>query len=76
MVDELGVDQVVTMTCGFYPDPDVSAKVWMDGDIIHKTYSTPSESCTPLFDIMTTGHMGWIYRSSATTIPLILSCHG
>lgn len=40
---DLGVDPIVTMPLGgYYPDPDVSVRLWAEGDIIHKAYQTPS----------------------------------
>ncbi|HOF87823.1 MAG TPA: uroporphyrinogen decarboxylase family protein [Armatimonadota bacterium] len=40
---ELGLDPVVTLPLGgYYPDPRVCARVWTDGDIIHKAYDTPA----------------------------------
>jgi hypothetical protein len=42
MVGELGVDQILQTGIGFYPDSEVSSRVWMEGDIIHKTWTTPS----------------------------------
>ncbi len=42
MIGELGVDQLVQAGIGFYPDAGVSSRIWMEGDIIHKAYSTPS----------------------------------
>jgi len=42
MVGELGVDQIVPVSWGHYPDPEVGVKVWMEGDVIHKRFATPS----------------------------------
>ncbi len=42
MTGELGVDQVLQTTIGYYPGPGVSSRVWMEGDIIHKVWTTPS----------------------------------
>lgn len=42
MVGELGVDQIVQAGIGYYPEAGVTSRVWMDGDVIHKTWATPS----------------------------------
>lgn len=42
MVGELGTDQVLNAGIGHYPGPGVTSRVWMDGDIIHKTWTTPA----------------------------------
>jgi hypothetical protein len=42
MMDELGTDQIVQTGMGFYPEPGVGSRVWIDGDIIHKIWTTPS----------------------------------
>jgi hypothetical protein len=42
MVGQLGVDYVLMFEWGFYPDPEVSSKAWMEGETIHKTWITPS----------------------------------
>jgi len=42
MVGELGVDQIVSISWGYYPEPGVSSKVWMADDIIHKKFITPA----------------------------------
>jgi hypothetical protein len=42
MMGELGVDQVLQTGIGFYPGPGVGSRVWMDGDILHKAWTTPS----------------------------------
>lgn len=61
MVCELGADQVLQTSIGYYPESGVNSHVWMDGDIIHKIWNTPSgelhasirydERWTPGFDI-------------------------
>jgi len=42
MVGELGADQLVHTGIGYYPESGVTSRVWMDGDIIHKAWTTPS----------------------------------
>ncbi|NQU10562.1 hypothetical protein HQ590_07225 [bacterium] len=42
MVEVLGVDQVVPIGWGCYPEAGVCAKVWQEGDILHKSVETPS----------------------------------
>lgn len=42
MVNRMNVDQVVGFSMGFYPDPDVTSRVWREGRIIHKVWVTPS----------------------------------
>jgi len=42
MVRKLGVDQVVNIDWGYFPESGVHSKVWMEGDIIHKKFITPS----------------------------------
>ena len=42
MVGELGVDQLLQTEIGCYPERDVSSRVWTEGDIIHKAWTTPS----------------------------------
>lgn len=42
MMNVMGVDQIVYFTIGAYPDSDVSSKVWIEGDVIHKVFQTPS----------------------------------
>jgi hypothetical protein len=42
MLGELGVDQLLQTGMGYYPEPGVSSRVCMDGEIIHKTWTTPS----------------------------------
>jgi len=42
MVVEMGVDQILQTGIGFYPDPNVSSRVWMEGETIHKTWTTPA----------------------------------
>lgn len=40
---ELGVDPIITMPLGGnYPAEGVTSRVWVDGDIIHKAYTTPA----------------------------------
>ena len=42
-VEEFDADPVVFIPIGeFYPGSNVSSKVWMENDIIHKVWSTPS----------------------------------
>lgn len=42
MVGELGVDQIVLAGIGYYPEAGVTCRVWMEGDVIHKSWMTPS----------------------------------
>jgi hypothetical protein len=42
MVVELGVDQLLQTTMDYFPEPGVRSRVWMEGDLIHKTWTTPS----------------------------------
>lgn len=42
LVNGLGLDQVVPVGSDYYPEPDVSSKVWIEGDIVHKVYTTRS----------------------------------
>lgn len=42
MVGQLGADQVLGFNWGFYPEPAVSSKAWMEGETIYKTWITPS----------------------------------
>jgi len=42
MVGELGVDQLLQTGIGYYPERGVDSRVWMEGDIIHKSWVTPS----------------------------------
>lgn len=42
MTGELGVDQLLQTGIGCYPGHGVSSRVWMDGDIVHKIWATPS----------------------------------
>ncbi len=42
-VEKFDADPVVFISIGeFYPDTDVSSKVWLENNIIHKVWSTPS----------------------------------
>ena len=42
-VEELGLDQVVNMGVNLCrPVPGIESKVWLEGDILHKTYTTPA----------------------------------
>ena len=41
-VEELGLDQVASVGVSLCrPAPGVESKVWLDGDVLHKTYDTP-----------------------------------
>ena len=42
MVGELGVDQIVEFSWGYFPEEGVSSEVWMEDDIIHKKFITPA----------------------------------
>jgi hypothetical protein len=42
MVRVMGVDHIVGTGFGYHPDPAVSARVWLDGEVLHKRYDTPS----------------------------------
>jgi len=42
MVGHLGVDQLLQTEIGYVPERGVSSRVWIDGDIIHKSWTTPS----------------------------------
>jgi len=42
MVGELGVDQLLQTAIGYCPKRDVVSRVWMDGEVIHKSWTTPS----------------------------------
>ena len=42
-VDELNLDQVVSVPVNLCrPKPGIEARVWLDEDVLHKTYQTPS----------------------------------
>lgn len=42
MVGQMGTDYVLMFEWGFYPEPGVTSKVWMEGETIHKIWTTPS----------------------------------
>lgn len=42
MVTKLGVDQMLILSWGVFPSDNVSSKVWLENDIIHKIWSTPA----------------------------------
>jgi hypothetical protein len=42
VVGEMGLDQIVEFSWGPHPEPEVSSRVWTEGDVIHKRISTPS----------------------------------
>lgn len=42
MVGQLGVDQLLQTEIGFYPERGVRSRVWMEGEVIHKDWITPS----------------------------------
>jgi hypothetical protein len=42
MVGELGTDQMIQIGIDPRPGPGVTSRVWMDGNIIHKTWATPA----------------------------------
>ncbi|MDD5597155.1 MAG: uroporphyrinogen decarboxylase family protein [Victivallaceae bacterium] len=42
MVNGLGVDQIIQLSMGFYPESGVTYKITVEDDIIHKTWFTPS----------------------------------
>ena len=44
MVGALGVDQVIRVGWGHYPEANVSTEVWQEGNILHKRFQTPSGS--------------------------------
>lgn len=42
-VEELGLDQMVAVGVSLCrPAPGVTSKVWLEGDVLHKAYSTPA----------------------------------
>lgn len=41
-VRHLGVDQVVQIGVGCCPGPEVTSRGWVEHDIIHRTWTTPS----------------------------------
>ena len=42
-VEQLGLDQTVPTSAGLCrPTPGVESRVWVEGDVLHKTYTTPS----------------------------------
>jgi len=42
MVGVLGVDQILQTEIGFATEGGVASRVWMDGEIIPKSWTTPS----------------------------------
>jgi hypothetical protein len=42
MVGELGVDQILQTDIGFVPERGVTSRVWMEGEVIRKNWTTPS----------------------------------
>ena len=42
MMGELGTDQILQTSIGYFPGPEVSCRVWMDNGIVHKTWTTPA----------------------------------
>ena len=42
MIHRMKVDQVVGFSMGFYPEPEVTSRVWLEDNIIHKVWMTPS----------------------------------
>ena len=42
MVRVMGVDQAVHTGFGYHPAPGVSSRVWLDGEVLHKRWDTPS----------------------------------
>jgi hypothetical protein len=43
MVGEVGVDQLLQTEIGFAPERGVTSRVWMEGDVIHKNWTTSSD---------------------------------
>ncbi|MDP6381432.1 MAG: hypothetical protein QF662_08820, partial [Phycisphaerae bacterium] len=42
-VEQLGLDQVVGVGCELRrPAPGIASRVWLEGDILHKAYTTPA----------------------------------
>lgn len=42
MVGQLGVDQLLQTEIGFCPERGVRSRVWLEGEVIHKNWTTPS----------------------------------
>ena len=42
MVRVMGVDQAVHTGFGYHPAPGVSSRVWVDGEVLRKRWSTPA----------------------------------
>jgi len=42
MIGELGTDQMLQIGIDYYPGTGVTSRVWMDGDVIHKMWTTPA----------------------------------
>lgn len=41
-VTVLGLDQVVTFDWGYFPEPGVSSRTWVDAGVLYKQFATPS----------------------------------